>query len=94
MTRSELIDRLAARHPQLTRKDCELALNVILEGLSSALERGSRIEVRGFGCFVLYYRAPRTWHNPKTGATLMIPAKSVPHFKPGKELRERVNFSE
>lgn len=90
MTRSELITRLAARFPQLTAKDAELSVKAILEGMSEALAKGDRIEVRGFGSFALNYRPPRQGRNPMTGETVPVPAKRVPHFTPGKELRERV----
>lgn len=93
MTRSDLIIRLAARHPQLTAKDCEVAVKAILEALSNALEKGNRVEIRGFGSFGLNYRPPRTGRNPKTGETVLVPAKGVPHFVPGKELRTRVDNS-
>ena len=92
MTRSELIIRLAA-HPhfaQLTAKDAELSVRVILEGMSGALGNGNRIEIGGFGSFALNYRPPRNGRNPMTGETVLVPAKRVPHFTPGKELRERV----
>ena len=90
MTRSELIIRLAAHFPQLTTKDAELSVKAILEGMSEALAKGNRIEIRGFGSFALNYRPPRNGRNPKTGETVPVPAKKVPHFTPGKELRERV----
>jgi integration host factor subunit beta len=92
MTRSELIIRLAA-HPhfaQLTAKDAELSVKAILDALSGALAKGDRIEVRGFGSFALNYRPPRQGRNPMTGETVLVPAKRVPHFTPGKELRARV----
>jgi integration host factor subunit beta len=90
MTRSELIARLAAHFPQLTAKDAELSVKAILDALSEALAKGNRIEIRGFGSFTLNYRPPRNGRNPKTGETVPVPAKRVPHFTPGKELRERV----
>ncbi len=92
MTRSELIIRLAAHShfTQLTAKDAELAVKAILEGMSEALVKGHRIEIRGFGSFALNYRPPRNGRNPMTGETVPVPAKRVPHFTPGKELRERV----
>lgn len=92
MTKSELIDLLAAKQPQLDHKDVELAVRELLEQLSSALAAGERIEVRGFGSFSLHYRPARIGRNPKTGDTVMVPDKRVPHFKPGKELRERVDI--
>jgi len=91
MTKSELIEKLAAAQSQLTAKDMELAVKMILDHMSDALARGERIEIRGFGSFSLHYRAPRVGRNPKTGEPVSLPGKYVPHFKPGKELRERVN---
>ncbi len=72
-------------------KDVELAVKAIIDQLSGALSSGARIEIRGFGSFSLHYRAPRKGRNPKTGETVALSGKYVPHFKPGKELRERVN---
>lgn len=92
MTKSELIEMLAAKQPQLDQKDVELAVKELLEQMSSALAGGERIEVRGFGSFSLHYRPPRLGRNPKTGDSVMVPDKRVPHFKPGKELRERVDI--
>lgn len=92
MTKSELIEILAAKQPQLDQKDVELAVKELLEQMSSALAGGERIEVRGFGSFSLHYRPPRLGRNPKTGDSVMVPDKRVPHFKPGKELRERVDI--
>lgn len=92
MTRSDLIDRLAERYPQLLAKDAELAVKVILDTLSGTLARGGRIEIRGFGSFSLNYRPPRVGRNPKSGEKVRVPAKHVPHFKAGKELRERVDY--
>jgi integration host factor subunit beta len=91
MTKSELIAALSASQPQLQPRDVELAVKELLEQMSAALATGERIEVRGFGSFSLHYRPPRTGRNPKTGATVHVADKYVPHFKPGKELRERVN---
>jgi len=91
MTKSELIVRLAARFPQLIAKDADLAVKVILDTLSAALVRGERVEIRGFGSFALNYRPPRTGRNPKSGEQVSVPEKWVPHFKAGKELRERVD---
>lgn len=90
MTRSDLIARLAERHPQLLAKDAELAVRFILDAMSASLSRGGRIEVRGFGSFGLNHRPPRQGRNPKTGDKVNVPAKHVPHFKAGKDLRERV----
>jgi len=93
MTKSELIENLAKRHFHLHYRDVELSVKGLLEQMSSALASGERIEVRGFGSFSLRYRPPRTGRNPKSGETVSLPAKYVPHFKPGKELRERVDSS-
>ena len=90
MTRSDLITKLTELHPQLLAKQAEAAVKVILDGLSSTLSEGGRIEIRGFGSFGLNYRPPRQGRNPKTGEQVKVPAKYVPHFKAGKELRERV----
>jgi len=91
MTRTELIAQLTAHYPQFTAKDIELAVKAILEALGTALAKGERIEIRGFGSFGLNYRPPRKGRNPRTGEAVSVPAKNVPHFKPGKELRERVD---
>ncbi len=93
MTKSELIAILAEQQPQLEYKDVELAIKELMEQMSLALAAGDRIEVRGFGSFSLHYRPARVGRNPKTGASVHVPEKYVPHFKPGKELRERVNGS-
>lgn len=92
MTRSDLIARLAERHPKLLGKDAELSVKVILDSMSATLSEGGRIEIRGFGSFALNYRPPRLGRNPKSGGKVQVPAKYVPHFKAGKELRERVNY--
>ncbi|WP_444889840.1 integration host factor subunit beta [Microbulbifer sp. DLAB2-AA] len=93
MTKSELIERIALRLDQLPVKDVELAVKVMLDAMSDSLSQGERIEIRGFGSFSLHYRAPRTGRNPKTGDAVALAGKYVPHFKPGKELRDRVNRS-
>ncbi len=93
MTKSELIARLAERFPQLVAKDADLSVKMILDAMSEALAKGDRIEIRGFGSFSLNYRPPRIGRNPKTGAKVEVPAKYVPHFKAGKELRERVDLA-
>lgn len=92
MTRSELINKLAERFPKLTHKDTELSVSMILGELFAQLVRGGRVEIRGFGSFSLNYRPPRNGRNPKSGASVLVPAKYIPHFKAGKELRERVDF--
>lgn len=91
MTKSELIDILAAEQDHLPYKDVEEAVKKILERMSTALASGERIEIRGFGSFSLHYRPPRIGRNPKTGESVALAGKYVPHFKPGKELRDRVN---
>ena len=91
MTKSELIARLAGRYPQLVAKDAEAAVNAILDAMIMSLVKGHRIEIRGFGSFGLNYRPPRIARNPKTGAKVSVPEKYVPHFKPGRVLRERVD---
>lgn len=93
MTKSELIERIAARQSQLSLKDVELAVKTVIEQMSQTLSAGERIEIRGFGSFSLHYREPRQGRNPKTGETVELTGKYVPHFKPGKEMRERVNES-
>ena len=93
MTKSDLIARLADRFPQLVAKDADFAVKMILDALSEALVKGDRIEIRGFGSFSLNYRPPRVGRNPKSGDKVSVPEKWVPHFKAGKELRERVDKS-
>jgi len=91
MTKSELIEVLAAKQNHLAYKDVELAIRCILEQMSNSLAAGDRIEIRGFGSFSLHYRPPRMGRNPKSGDSVALAGKHVPHFKPGKELRDRVN---
>jgi len=91
MTKSDLIELLAQKQSQLAYKDVELAVKTMLEYMARTLANGERIEIRGFGSFSLHYRPPRIGRNPKTGEPVSLPEKYVPHFKPGKELRERVN---
>ena len=91
MTKSELIEAVASKQKHLPAKDVELAIKHILELMSETLADGQRIEIRGFGSFSLHYRPPRTGRNPKTGEPVALAGKYVPHFKPGKDLRERVN---
>ena len=93
MTKSELIDHIAGNQTQLSSKDVELAIKAILEYMSQVLSGGGRIEIRGFGSFSLHYRVARVGRNPKTGTPVALSGKYVPHFKPGKELRDRVNNS-
>ncbi len=92
MTKSELIEALSEEHGNLPVKDVENAVKNIIDNMAECLSSGERIEIRGFGSFSLHYRAPRTGRNPKTGESVDLGAKYVPHFKPGKELRERVDF--
>jgi integration host factor subunit beta len=93
MTKSELIEILAEKQSQLPFKDVELAVNTLLNHMTQTLASGERIEIRGFGSFSLHYRGQRSGRNPKTGEEVTLNPKHVPHFKPGKELRERVNNS-
>lgn len=93
MIKSELITALINKSPSISEKDIAHCVNLILDNLSESLGSGGRIEIRGFGSFCLHYRPPRNAHNPKTGAKVITQAKYSPHFKPGKDLRERVNAS-
>ena len=91
MTKSELIEIIAKEQSHLAYRDVELAVKCMIEQMGQALASGERIEIRGFGSFSLHYRPPRMGRNPKTGESVALAAKYVPHFKPGKELRERVD---
>jgi len=93
MTKSELIEKLSENLNHLSARDVEQAIKEILEMMAQSLAKKERIEIRGFGSFSLHFRAPRVGRNPKTGEAVELAGKYVPHFKPGKELRERVNFS-
>lgn len=93
MTKSELIEYITEKQNQLTIKDVEMSVKLLLDYMSDILASGERIEIRGFGSFSLHYRAPRTGRNPKTGDAVVLEGKYVPHFKPGKEMRDRVNES-
>ncbi|WP_281247839.1 integration host factor subunit beta [Modicisalibacter ilicicola] len=93
MTKSELIEQIAMRQPELSLKEVEAAVRIILDDITEALASGGRVEIRGFGSFSLHYREPRLGRNPKTGEAVDLDGKFVPHFKPGKELREQVNAS-
>jgi integration host factor subunit beta len=93
MTRSDLVEELANRFKQLTQRDAEQAVKTILDALSQALSRGHRVEIRGFGSFSVNRRPPRLGRNPRSGESVAIPEKRVPHFKPGKGLRESVDNS-
>ena len=94
MTGSDLVAQLAERFGQLTHRDTEFAVKTILDAMSDALARGHRIEIRGFGSFSINRRPPRVGRNPKSGSSVEVPEKYVPHFKAGKELRERVDAIE
>jgi len=91
VTKSELIAALAARYPQLAMRDVDDAVKTLLDALTRAMASGQRIEIRGFGSFSLSHRASRIGRNPKSGEQVLVPSKQVPHFKAGKELRERVD---
>ncbi len=91
MTKSELIERIVEQQGQLSAREVEQAIKTMLDQMTQALSAGERIEIRGFGSFSLHYRAPRVGRNPKTGEAVSLDGKYVPHFKPGKELRDRVN---
>lgn len=91
LTKSELIDKVFARHGSLTNREAVEAVNEILKTIISAMSHGVRVEVRGFGSFSLKHRAARTGRNPRTGATVEVPAKFVPHFRAGKEIRDAMN---
>jgi len=93
VTKSELIEALAKKKPYLALKDVELAVKCLIEKMNQALSSGNRIEIRGFGSFSLHKRPPRIGRNPKTGESVSLSEKHVPHFKPGKELRDRVDYA-
>jgi integration host factor subunit beta len=93
MTKSELIELIARKQTQFSQKDVEIAVNKILDSMINTLSQGERIEIRGFGSFSLHHRKARIGRNPKTGETVRLSDKRVPHFKPGKSLRERVDAS-
>jgi integration host factor subunit beta len=93
MTKSELIEALAKKQPHLTIKDVDLAVDCIIEHMCQTLIANDRIEVRGFGAFSLHYHPARVGRNPKTGESLILSANYLLHFKPGKELRQRVDES-
>lgn len=93
LIKSQLIGELSKKFPHLPEKDIALAVNHIIEHMSSILSNGGRIEIRGFGSFNLHFRPPRRAHNPKTGEKLITNPKYAVHFKPGKEMREKVNSS-
>jgi integration host factor subunit beta len=92
MTRSELIELLASRFPSLVAADTKLAVSILIDAITGAMARGERAEIRGFGSFSTILRKPRIGRNPKTGERVEVPAKVVPYFKAGKEMRERVDL--
>ena len=92
MTKSELIDKISSNQEQLPPRDVEMAVRMILDRMVTSLSNNERIEIRGFGSFCLHFRAPRIGRNPKTGAAVDLVGKFVPYFKPGKELRRRVDY--
>ncbi|PPI86860.1 integration host factor subunit beta [Candidatus Pantoea edessiphila] len=92
MTKSELIEKLAKKNIHIPIRTIENAVKEIIEHMANTLSQGERIEIRGFGSFSLHYRAPRIGRNPKTGDKVDLEGKHVPHFKPGKELRDRANI--
>lgn len=94
ISKSDLIESLSQNQHHLAYKDVELAVKELIEMMSQSLSFGERIEIRGFGSFSLHYRPPRTGRNPKSGNSVSLPGKYVPHFKPGKELRSRVNVKQ
>ena len=93
MNKSDLAVRLIDKFKNISEKDISDSINLIIETMSKSLSNNQRIEVRGFGSFSLHYKAPRNAHNPKTGAKVITSAKYNPHFKPGKDLKDRVNAS-
>lgn len=93
VTKSDLIESIAEKNKDFSQRDIEMAVKTILEQMSQSLESGERIEIRGFGSFSLHQRGARVGRNPKTGEAVELESKNVPHFKPGKELRERVNLA-
>ena len=94
MTKRDLIEALARLYPQFSRRDAEVMVDQVFESLTEALQRGDRVEIRGFGSFVVKRRQPRDGRNPKTGRRVPVAAKRVPFFKVGKDLRRRVDVFE
>jgi integration host factor subunit beta len=93
MTRAELLQDLCKRHPQLPEEDVKFAFTIVLEAIGEAIAQHRRVEIRGFGSFRAQYRGERLSRNPRTGEPVRVPSKTVPHFKPGLDLRERVKRS-
>ena len=90
MTKAELVEEVA-RESELTKKDAEVIVQTVLDSITAALQNGEGVELRGFGSFRIRSRSSRQGRNPKTGSDVSVPAKKIPHFKPGKELRDLVN---
>jgi len=93
ITKSELIEKISAKIPQLGNKDVELSVKILIDKVIDSLATGDRTEVRGFGSFSVHYRKPRIGRNPKTGDSVSLPGKNAAHFKPGKVLRNKINNS-
>ena len=93
MTRSDLVEELAALLPFLMQRDAEQAVKALQDAIVDALVQGQRIEIRGFGSFSIHHCPERTGRNPRSGESVLVPAKRLPHFKPGKALREAVDFA-
>ena len=91
MTKSELIEKMAAKNPHLTIKDLERIVDVVLNKIISSLSKGDRVEFRGFGAFSVRKRSPRTAKNPRTGAKVLVEERNIPHFKTGKQLHDLLN---
>lgn len=92
MTKSDLIESLAEHQAHMTQRDVEMAVKLLLESIVTELSEEGRVEIRGFGSFSVHHRPARRGRNPKTGEAVDIPAKKMPHFKPGKELRQRADY--
>jgi len=91
MTKAELVDKISEKKPGLTRKQVEVVVNTVLDGVKDALSRDDKVEIRGFGSFRVRNRRAKEGRNPKTGETVSVPPKKVPFFKAGKEMREMVD---
>ena len=90
MTKAELVEEVA-KESELTKKDAEVIVQTVLDSITESLQRGEKVELRGFGSFRIRHRASRQGRNPKTGSSVIVPAKKVPYFKPGKEIKDLVN---
>jgi integration host factor subunit beta len=91
MTKAELIDKISEKKLSLTRKQVEVVVNTVLDGIKDALSRDDKVEIRGFGSFRIRHRRAKEGRNPKTGEAVSVPPKKVPFFKAGKEMREMVD---